>query len=130
MPITEETRIIIFNKLKKNLEKFSPPMVVSIDSIDSTYEIIGNKPVPYGYNKKMVPGMYFATIAQRKDSVTLHFFPSYMDTTLKDVAPSLYKCMKGKTCFHFKKEEQVNEKELVLLIEAGIKAWELFGYLK
>ena len=62
MPITEETRILIFDKLKKNLEKLVPPMVVRIDSSNSSYEIIGNKPVPYGYDKKMIPGMYFATI--------------------------------------------------------------------
>jgi len=116
--------------LKKNLEKCAPPMVVRIDILNSSYEIIGNKPVPYGYDKKMIPGMYFATIAQRKDSVTFHFFPSYMNTKLKEVAPSLYKCLKGKTCFHFKKEEQVNEKELTLLLEKGMFAWEKFGYMK
>ena len=55
MPITEETRILIFNKLKKNLEKFTPPMVAIVDSSTGSYEIIGNKPVPYGYSKKIVP---------------------------------------------------------------------------
>jgi hypothetical protein len=130
MPITEETRILIFNKLKKNLEKFTPPMVVRNDSFNSSYEIIGNKPVLYGYNKKVIPGMFFATIAQRKDSVTFHFFPSYMDTKLNEIAPSLYKCLKGKTCFHFNKEEQVNEKELTLLLKRGLIAWEKFGYMK
>ncbi len=127
--MTEETRILIFNKLKKNLEKFTPPMVVTMNSSNSSYEIIGNKPVPYGYNKKIVPGMFFALIAQRKDSVTFHFFPLYMDPKLKEVAPSLYKCLKGKTCFHFNKEEQINEKELILLLEKGIIAWKKSGYM-
>ena len=129
MPITEETRILIFNKLKKNLEKFTPPMVVTMNSSNSSYEIIGNKPVPYGYNKKIVPGMFFASIAQRKDSVTFHFFPLYMNTKLKEVAPSLYKCLKGKTCFHFNKEEQINEKELTLLLEKGMIAWQKLDYM-
>jgi hypothetical protein len=53
-----------------------------------------------------------------------------MDTKLKEVAPSLYKCLKGKTCFHFNKEEQVNEKELNLLLEKGMDAWKKSGYLK
>jgi hypothetical protein len=129
MPITEKTRILIFNKLKKNLEKFTPPMVVTIDSSNSSYEIIGNKPVPYGYNKKIVPGMFFASLAQRKDSVTFHFFPLYMDTKLIEVAPSLNKFLKGKTCFHFNKEEQINEKELTLLLEKGMIAWKKSGYM-
>ena len=129
MPITEKTRILIFNKLKKNLEKFTPPMVVTIDSSNSSYEIIGNKPVPYGYYKKIVPGMFFASLAQRKDSVTFHFFPLYMDTKLIEVAPSLNKCLKGKTSFHFNKEEQINEKELTLLLEKGMIAWKKSGYM-
>ena len=129
MPITEETRILIFDKLKKNLEKFVPPLVVSVDSTNTSYEVIGNKAVPYGYNKKIVPGMYFASIAQRKNSVTFHFFPSYMDTKLKEIAPSLYKCLPGKTCFHFKNVEQIDENELTLLIEKGMISWSKFGYL-
>jgi len=130
MPITEETKQLIYNRLKHNLEKFSPPMVIKTDSNQNTFELIGNKPVPYGYDKKMIPGMYFASIVYRKDSVVFYFFPGYMDTQLKETAPSLYKCLKGKTCFHFKKEEQVNEKELNNLLERGISAWKKADYMK
>jgi hypothetical protein len=130
MPLTNETRGSIFNLLKKNLEKCVPPLVVSIDLASKSYELIGNKPVPYGYSKKIVPGMYFASLAQRKDSVVLYFFPAYMNSKLTDLAPILCKCLKGKTCFHFKKEEQVNEKELSLLLKAGVDAWKKAGYMK
>jgi len=130
MPITDEARILIFDKLKKNLEKFVPPMIVKTDLINTTYEIIGNKPVPYGYNKKIIPGMFFANINQLKGSVTFHFFPSYMNPKLNGVAPSLYKCLKGKTCFHFNNELQINEGELTLLLENGINAWRKYGYLE
>ena len=105
-------------------------MVVSSDILNSSFEIIGNKPVPYGYKKTIVPGMFFASIAHRKDSVTLHFFPIYMDTKLYEAAPSLNKCLKGKTCFHFTREDQVNEKELTLLLEKGMHAWKELGYMK
>jgi len=129
MPLTDETRKLIFDKLKKNLKKYSPPMVAS-EGTKLSYQLIGNKPVPYGYDKKIIPGMYFASIAQRKDSVAFYFFPSYMNTQLKDTAPSLYKCLKGKTCFHFKKEEQVDEKELNALLKKGVEAWKKMGYMK
>ncbi len=130
MPITDETRIILFNTLKKNLQKYAPSMVVKTDTKNTAYELIGNKPVPYGYDKKIIPGMFFASIAQRKDSVTFYFFPSYMNTKLNEVAPSIYKCLKGKTCFHFKKEEQLNEEELKALIQKGVGVWEKSGYMK
>jgi hypothetical protein len=130
MPITDETRNLIFSTLKKNLQKFTPPMVETEGSASHHYELTGNKPIPYGYNKKIIPGMYFASIANRKDSVAFYFFPSYMNTGLKKVAPSLYKCLKGKTCFHFKKPEQVNEKELNALLKKGVDAWKKAGYMK
>jgi hypothetical protein len=130
MPITEEAREAIFSKLKKTLKKYSPPMVAKGDRTSYSYELMGNKPIPYGYDKKIIPGMFFASIAHRKDSVTFHFFPSYMSAEMSKVAPSLYKCLKGKTCFHFKKPDQVDENELNALLKAGVKAWEKAGYMK
>lgn len=105
-------------------------VIQKVEDEEGGYAIIGNKPVPYGSDKKIIPGMFFASVAQRKDSVAFYFFPAYMHKGLKDIAPSLYKCLKGKTCFHFKKEEQVNEKELAALLKAGILAWKKMGYMK
>ena len=130
MPITDETRTAIYNKLKKHLKKCTPPMVASSKSNSHDFHLMGNKPVPYGYDKKIIPGMFFAAIANRKDSVTFHFFPCYMNPGFKELAPSLFKCLKGKTCFHFKKEEQVNEKELKALLKKGVSAWKKAGYMK
>ncbi len=130
MPITDETRQAIFGTLKKHLEAVAPPMVAKENAGLLAYELIGNKPVPYGYDKKIIPGMYFASIAQRKDSVALYFFPSYMDGQLQELAPSIYKCLKGKTCFHFKKESDVNEKELKAMLKAGVQAWKKMGYMQ
>jgi hypothetical protein len=129
MPITDETRKKIFDKLKKHLEKCCPPMVRNSMPSMGEYELIGNIPVPYGYDKKMVPGMFFASIANRKDSVAFYFFPCYYEAAMKDVAPTLSKYLKGKTCFHFKKEMDLNEKELASLLKAGVDAWKKAGYL-
>jgi len=131
MPITAETRNIIFSKLEQALMKCTPPMVSKSNAEKQTVELMGNKPVPYGYDKKIVPGMYFASLAHRKDSVVFYFFPAYYRTDeVKKIAPTLLKCLKGKTCFHFKKEEQVNEKELSALLKHGVKAWKEAGYMK
>ncbi len=130
MPITAESRKQIYNTLKKGLEKCTPPMVMKSNATEMTCDVIGNKPVPYGHDKKMIPGMYFASVAQRKDSVVFYFFPSYANSQLKEKAPSIYKCLKGKTCFHFRKPEQVDEKELNVLLKQGVQAWKKEGYLK
>ena len=130
MAITEETKLVIYKKLKSNLEKFAPPMVSNENLMKKSFELIGNKPVPYGYNKKIVPGMFFTSIEHCKDSVSLHFFPLYLDHKLIDIIPSLNKYLQGKTCFHFKKEEQINEKELKALLKIGVEKWKELGYLK
>ncbi|SRR5258708_7852576 len=131
MPMTNEIRTAIFSMLENALRKCSPPMVSKSDEKKQSIELMGNKPVPYGYDKKIVPGMYFASVAQRKDSVAFYFFPIYYKTDqYKKIAPTLLKCLKGKTCFHFKKEDQVIKKELDALLKLGMKAWEDQGYMK
>src|SRR5262245_42931260 len=130
MPITDETRNQIFNTLQKHLEKCTPPMVVARATPNHGYELIGNKPVPYGYDKKIIPGMFFASILQRKDSVAFYFFPCSGNEKMLQNAPNLVKLLKGKTCFHFKKPEQINEKELDGLLKEGVKAWKTAGHMQ
>ncbi len=129
MAISDETRKKIVAKIKKCLLKNAPEMVTSKGENPLEFEMIGNKEVPYGHDKKLIPGMFFAGVAQRKDSVAFHFFPCYMNDELKESIPTLYKHLKGKTCFHFKKEEEINEKELHELIQKGANAWKKAGYM-
>ena len=131
MPITSEVRTNIFNTLSKALKKCSPPMVSTCDDKKQSLELVGNKAVPYGHDKKIIPGMFFAAVMQRKDSVAFYFFPIYYKSDqFKKAAPYLMKCLKGKNSFHFKKEEEVNEKELDALLKLGVKAWKAEGYLR
>lgn len=129
MPLTPETKQEIFNKIKSLLAKCVPPMVLVKDN-ENVYELIGNKPAPYGSTKKMVPGMYFSSVVLRKDSINFYFFPIYYRTEeFKSLIPSLIKCLKGKTCFHFKKLDQVNEKEFQAMLKKGLQIWKENGYL-
>src|SRR4051794_7552768 len=111
MRLTTESRAEIFQKVKEGLQKQSPPMVVSKDT-ENVFELMGNKAVPYGSKKKMVPGMYFCSVVARKDMISFYFFPLYLhEKDFKDLIPLMMKCLKGKTCFNFKKPEQINDKE-------------------
>jgi len=130
MPLSPEVRKDIFEKIRSALEKQAPPMVVSKERVD-VFELSGNKPVPYGSKKEIVPGMYFSSVVARKDMVSFYFFPLYYHKDdFKDLIPTMIKCLKGKTCFNFKKSEQVDEKELNALLKKGVKAWKKNGYMK
>lgn len=130
MPLKPKVRQKIFTVLKEALARQCPPMLCSKDTA-TTYEIIGNKPVPYGSTKKMVLGMYFSSVVVRKDMVSLYFFPLYYHgRDFQGLAPTLMKCLKGKSCFNFKKEEEVVEKELNALLKKGIQSWKQQGYMR
>lgn len=129
MPLQPEVRSEIFEKVKKALKKQTPPMVVAKEK-DEVFEIMGDKPVPYGSKKQIIPGMYFSSVVARKDMVSFYFFPIYFNEAFQDLIPTMIKSLKGKTCFNFKKTEQVNEKELDALLKKGVQAWKGMGYMK
>ena len=131
MAVTPETKKKITDSLKKIMKQFAPPLVEKKAAGAMGYELMGNVEAAYGHKKEMVPGMYFASTTYRKDSVVFYFFPTYMNATeFKALAPNTYKTLKGKTCFHFKKEEDVNEKELSAMFKLGIQHYKKQGWIK
>ncbi|MCY7409518.1 MAG: DUF1801 domain-containing protein [Chitinophagales bacterium] len=130
MPITAETKNNIFSLLKKVMEESCPPLVITKNSKEGI-EVIGNIPTPYGSKKVMVPGMYFASALIRKDNVSFYFFPIYYhEKDFEKLIPTLLKCLDGKTCFHFKKEEQAVEKEIKAMFKKGIEMYRKQGWVK
>ena len=130
MPLTTEMRKEIFDSIKAVLKKQCPPMVACKDK-ENVYELMGNKPVPYGHKKTIVPGMYFSSVVARKDMISFYFFPIYYHTNdFIDLIPNMTKCLKGKTCFNIKKPEQIYVKELDALLKKGVQAWTKLGYMK
>src|SRR4051812_8604114 len=109
MALTPGERKQIYDMLAGLLEQYAPPMIVKRGE---GFALTGNTPVAYGSKKQIIPGMFFASVAHLKDSVAFYFFPAYMNEKMQALAPATYKCLKGKTCFHFKKTAQVDEKEL------------------
>jgi hypothetical protein len=130
MPITLESKNRIFSLLKRIMEENSPPLVITKNSKEGI-EVIGNTPTPYGYKKEMVPGMYFASALIRKGNVRFYFFPIYgAPKEFQNLAPTSMRCLDGKTCFHFKKEEHAVEKELRALVKKGIEVYKKQGWIK
>ena len=125
-----EEREEIFSMLKSALEKHAPPMVVR-NAKAGTIELIGNKPVPYGSKKTVIPGMYFSSAVARKDMVSFYFFPIYyQQEAFMKLIPVMSKTLKGKTCFNIKKPEQLNVKELNALLKKGVVVWKKLGYIR
>jgi hypothetical protein len=130
MPLSAADRQLIFDSIRNSLRKVAPPMAISKDTTE-VFKLMGNKPVPYGSKKTIVPGMYFSSVVSRKDSVSFYFFPMYyMAKDYEKIFPTMHKFLKGKTCFTFKKPEQISTKELDALMKRGVQAWKKSGYMK
>ena len=130
MPLTPDIRKEIFNRLKTALEKHAPPMTVSKNN-KTVFELIGNKPVPYGSRQIIVPGMYFCSAVARKDKISFYFFPMYFhEKEFSKTIPNMIRYLKGKTCFNFTKPDQIVGKELDAMIKKGVRAWHKSGYMK
>ena len=109
--------LILFNEMKELLRPYAK----------GNYILSGDKPGQYEiYYKKEVeiPGkkfseLMFAGLLIQKGYVGFYFFPIYMDEALKKkIAPELLKCLKGKTCFHIKK----NDPQLLTQIKQALRS--------
>ena len=130
MPFTPETSKVIFQKIKTIMLRHSPPMVITKDD-KVNFELIGNKLVPYGAKKEIIPGMYFSSSVVRKSMISFYFFPLYFNLSeFESLIPTMKKCLKGKTCFHIKNLSEFNEKELESLFKKGVKVWEKNGFMQ
>lgn len=130
MPLKPEVRKAIFGSLREALREHCPPMVCAKET-PTAYELIGNTPLPYGSRKKIVPGIYFASVVARKDMVSFYFMPIYYHhEEYADIAPRLIGCLKGKACFNFRRTDQIDRKELDSLLKRGARAWKRLGYVR
>jgi len=130
MPITDETKKEIVKIISNVFLKSCPPMVVASQS-ENGMQLIGNKEVPYGSTKKLVPGMFFVSVIAGKNMVSFHFFPMYYrEKTFAPLAPNSMKYLKGKTCFNYTKPEQVDKKEIAAMLKKGLEIWKNEGYMK
>lgn len=89
----------VYQKLRTLMEKHISGMIVKHDE-PGNYYIIGPNP-DYRGNEA-----YFGGMQIRKNYVSYHLMPVYMDPSLLENIPeNLRKRMQGKSCFNFKKED-------------------------
>ena len=99
----------IFNLLKKVLVKYENRLTVTIDKADR-YNLNA------GYSEKYKRDIYFGGVEIKKNYVSFHLMPAYVNPKLlSNLSPELKKRMQGKSCFNFKKADELLFKELSVL---------------
>ena len=117
----------IFTKVRKLVKKYSKGMDVRSDT-DKNYGLYGKKTVT-AYNKT-VEGMYFASAVVNKNFIGFYFFPIYTHPQeFTKIPPEIRKCLKGKSCFHIKNEDEELLSQIDGILEQGIKVYKEVGWL-
>jgi hypothetical protein len=108
-------------KLISILKGHCPPLIINMETEDN-FEVKGNTPTMQG--RKKVDGIYFASVLAKPKDARLYFFPIYTNKEAFEGLPeNLRKCLKGKSCFHFKKINSELEVSLKDMIQQGIKIY-------
>jgi hypothetical protein len=109
--------IEIFNIIKNLMKKYENPLVPKID-MDSRYELWSVKNVVVEGRKRKE--IYFAGIIIQSNYVGFYYMPVYVETDIKNMFETdLLKLLKGKSCFHIKKIDEVLEKQIADALEQG-----------
>jgi len=106
-----------FNSLKSILKKYENSLRVIADKND-------NYNLNAGYDDKRKTDIYFGAVQIKKNYVSFHLIPVYINPKLLEgISPELKKRMQGKSCFNFK---VVDKALLADLSELTKKSFEFY----
>lgn len=106
-----------FNSLKSILKKYENSLRVIADKND-------NYNLNAGYDDKRKTDIYFGAVQIKKNYVSFHLMPVYINPKLLEgISPELKKRMQGKSCFNFK---VVDKAILADLSELTTKSFEFY----
>jgi hypothetical protein len=111
----------------------------ALKAIMSSYrdhlDLVTNDEISYFLNThhimKNKKPMFFGAVQIKKNYVSYHLMPVYVDSSLLDnISDPLKKRMQGKSCFNFKSVEKELFSELALLTEAAYQSYVQAGYVQ
>ena len=115
--------ITSFNSIKSILKKYEKSLRVIADSND-------NYCLNAGYDEKRKAEIYFGGVQIKKNYVSFHLMPVYVNPNLlQKLSPELKKRMQGKSCFNFIVIEKKLITELSMLTKNGFEFYKKNGML-
>lgn len=123
----ENGRTEIFQRLKKILKKYEPPLVAKSDQ-DSRYDLWSIKDVEIAGRKRKA--VFFAGLIIQSNYVGFYYMPVYADAEIKKIfKKELLSTLKGKSCFHIKTLDKTLIAQIREALEAGYKLYKDNGWV-
>ncbi len=114
----------VFDALKTVMEPYTR-------SLDVKHDELGNFHVDTFHVMKSKKRLWFGGVKIKKNYVSYHLMPVYVNPTLlDDMSPELKKRMQGKSCFNFRSIDKNLFEELGELTKRGLQDYRASGYLE
>jgi len=105
-------------------------MAARVSSLDVKRDEPGDFDVDTFYIRKNNKPLWFGGVQIRKNYVSYHLMPVYVNPGLLDgISPQLRKRMQGKSCFNFKAVDDALFAELSDLTQRGLENYESQGFV-
>lgn len=117
----------LFEKVKDTIRPHALGQDIRTDS-EKAFHVYGTTEVILG--KKKIQGQYFASSQVLTNAIGFYFFPIYThkeEFPPKDY-PNLMKGLKGKSCFHIKKDDPQVFSEMEKILQKGVTLYEGLGW--
>jgi len=109
---------VIFDAVKKVLSDFAKGDYFVKSDRPGCFEVYYGKTLKI--RGKEFPELGFVSLLVQKGYVGFYFFPVYMNAALKNkLSPELLKCLKGKTCFHIKRNDPTLFSQIKAALDLG-----------
>ena len=120
--------IPIFETIKALMKPYAKGTIVEQGGEGGMYGLISKKAVEIEGRKN--DEVYFAGLLIQKGYVGFYFMPVYAETELKKVfKPELLKCLKGKSCFHIKRNDSAVMEQIGDALKAGYELYKEKGWV-
>lgn len=118
----------IFNELKKLLSPYAKGHLVVQGDQPGQYGLLSNKQIEVAGRKR--DDVYFAGLLVQKGYVGFYFMAVYANPSLvKQLHPDLAKCLKGKSCFHIKKNDPALMQHVKDALKKGYDCYKQRGWV-
>lgn len=112
----------IFARLRAIIAPYAPGMNVTIDT-DTAYSLDTRHVMANGQP------LFFSSVTIRKNYVSFHLMPVYAFPDLLEDAGDLRPRMQGKSCFNFRRLDDVQVETLAALVRRGYERYAAEGLL-
>ncbi len=118
----------IFQTIRAEMQPYATTGFEARLNSDTAYDLWNEKVVVIeGRKRKEV---YFAGLIIRKDYVGLYYMPVSTEPEIKAMFnPSLLKLLKGKSCFHIKKLDDILLRQISEALVIGFKLYKQNGWV-